>query len=249
MIMANWSLITEHRSTGKGLLQSTWPILTLGGMLLGFGIMMLFVPTKPGQETGTRIAGVVCILGSLALIGVAPWRWMRSASVVRIYQEGLQWQRGGMEHRRSWEDVREVYRKELYVLQNNAKPSDWNRRSDLRLIFTDGEEMHFNHILSEYSTLANYVQQATAERILPVVRSAVDNAGVAFGPLRLEREGLTMGREVFPFASLSKLWVGNGFLGWYDSRGNKREIALKNIPNYPVLLRLLNERMQPLNKS
>src|SRR5437868_1494085 len=74
--MANWSLLSVHRPTCKGLLQTTWPLLVLGIMCLGFGVMMLFVPTKPGQETGTRIAGVVAILGSLALLGVAPWRWL-----------------------------------------------------------------------------------------------------------------------------------------------------------------------------
>jgi hypothetical protein len=243
--MANWNLLSEHRPTGKGLLQTTWPHLTLGIMLLGFGVMMLFVPTKPGEETFTRIAGVIAILGSLALVGVAPWRLVRGPTVVRIYEEGLEWHQGGREHQRPWEEVREVYRKEQYILQNNARPSDWNRRSDLRLVFTDSQQTRFNHLLSDYNRLADSVEQATTARLLPEARAALAGGGATFGALHLDREGLQLGNEAFGWGNLSKVWAGNGYLGWYDSRGIKREVALADIPNHRVVLRLLEERTKP----
>jgi hypothetical protein len=240
--MMQGALLSRHRFTWKGLLQTTWPHLLLGSMCLGFGIMLQVVPTQPGQETGTRIAGIVAILGSLALLGVVPWRWLRGPSLVQVYEQGLAWQQGGRRQERSWDDVEKVYRKEVYVLQNNAKPSDWNRRSDLRLVFTDGTQVRFNHTLSDYNRLAASVQQATAERLLPRARAALQGSGVGFGSLQLSQEGVALGADVFPWETLSKVWAGNGFLGWYDSRGNKREVALKDIPNYSVLLRLLEER-------
>src|SRR5262249_36066619 len=125
------------------------------------------------------------------------------------------------------------------------RPSDWNRRSDLRLVFTDGQETRFNHVLSDYNRLADSVEQVTAARLLPEARAALSGGGATFGALHLDDEGLRLGQEGFPWASLSKVWAGNGYLGWYDSRGNKREIALADIPNHRVVLRLLEERTKP----
>jgi hypothetical protein len=114
--MASWTLISEHQRTGKGLLQTTWPFLVLGAFILLFGIMLQFVRTKPGEETFTRIAGVVAIVGSLVLLGVAPWRFLQGAARVRVYKEGLQWRQGGREYERTWGEVPEVYRKEMHLL-------------------------------------------------------------------------------------------------------------------------------------
>jgi hypothetical protein len=239
--MSNWTLFSEHRPTGKGLLQTTWPFLMLGGFALFFGFMMQFVRTQPGEETATRMAGVVAMLGSFALLGVAPWRFFQSAANVRVYKEGLQWQQGGREHQQTWADVLQVYRKELHLLQGNARPSDWNRKSELRLVFADGSQASFNHVLSDYSQLASFVQQATAEHLLPLARESMQGAGMTFGTIQLTREGLSLGHEVFPIETLRQLRVGNGYLIWIDARGFKRELPLKDLPNYPVLLCLLEE--------
>jgi hypothetical protein len=203
--------------------------------------MMQFVRTKPGEETITRIAGVVAMVGSLAVLGVAPWRLFQGASKVRVYKEGLQWRQGGSEQQRTWAEVLEVYRKEMHMLQGNARPSDWNRKSELRLVFADGSQASFNHILSDYNQLAGFVQQATAEHLLPLARESINSAGMTFGTIQLTREGLRLGRDVFPLATLRQLYVANGYLIWIDARGFKREVPLQDLANYPVLLRLLEE--------
>jgi hypothetical protein len=169
--------------------------------------------------------------------------------VVRLYQEGLQWRHAGRDHQRPWEDVREVYRKEVHVLQNNAKPSDWNRRSQLRLVFTDGEQSRFNHMLSDYNPLAEYVQRATSAILYPSARAAMLGTGADFGVFRLSREGLTIGSETVPWATLSKVWAGNGYLGWNDTRGYQRSFPLQEIPNYLVVLRLIEEMTQMAGTS
>jgi hypothetical protein len=243
--MTSWKLISEHRPTIKGLLQTTWPILLLAVTGVAFGVMMQFVRTKPGEETFTRLAGVVTLVGSVACLGVIPWRYVGVPRSVRVCEEGLQWTQDGRNHERTWDEVREVYRKELHVLQNGAKPSDWNRRSDLRLVFGDGKQTHFNHILSDYNRLAATVQEATASRLLPRAHAALNGAGVDFGPVQVSRAGLTTAAGNFPWQNLNKIWAARGFLGWYDVRGMKGEVALKDIPNYTVLLRLVQEMTAP----
>lgn len=247
--MTNWTLISEHRTTGKGLLQTAWPFLVLGGFALFFGVMMQFVRTKPGEETATRIAGVVAMVGALAVLGVPPWRFFQGADNVRVYKEGLQWQQRGSEQQRTWAEVLEVYRKEMHMLQGNARPSDWNRKSELRLVFADGSQTSFNHVLSDYSQLAGFVQQATTEHLLPPARESMHAAGMTFGSIQLTREGLRLGHDVFPVATLRQISVANGYLIWIDARGFKREVPLKDLANYPVLLRLMEEMRRSSTKQ
>jgi hypothetical protein len=183
---------------------------------------------------------------ALGLLGGTAWQALLSASPVQIFEEGLQWRQDGRDRQRGWDEVREVYRKELYRLQNGARPGDWNRHSDLRLVFSDGEQVRFNHSLSDYNRLAEYIQQTTAECLLPSARKGLDGPGASFGPVQLTRDGLRMGRESYDWATLTRLRVANGYLCWNDNRGRDRVVALKDVANYPVMLRLLDElRLQP----
>jgi hypothetical protein len=247
--MANWQIVSEHRRTFKGTLQITWPLLMLGVMSVGFAAMFMGIWSSRGHHTDMLIASGVCLFLAFGLLGGAAWKALSSASPVQVFEEGLHWRQDGRECQRSWDEVREVYRKELYRLQNGARPSDWNRHSDLRLVFTDGEEAHFNHSLSDYNRLAEFTQRATAERQLPLARKGLDGPGVNFGPLQLGREGLRQGHETFSWSALTRLRVANGFLCWNDNRGRERVLALKEVPNYPVLLRLLDEVRSPAVRS
>jgi hypothetical protein len=239
--MSDWTLVSEHRPTPEGLVQTTWPFLLLGTFTFFFGIMLQFVRTKAGEETATRIAGIVALIGSVPLLGVAPWRFFQGPTSVRVHKEGLEWRKDGREHRRTWADVTEVYRTEIHMLQAGARPNDWNRRTELRLVFADGSEARFNHVLSNYNQLIGFVQKATTEHLLPRAREALHIGGVAFGAIRLTREGLSVGRDVFPFGALNQFYVGNGHLGWVDMGCFKHTFALKDLPNYMVLLTLLEE--------
>jgi hypothetical protein len=95
--------------------------------------------------------------------------------------------------------------------------------------------------LSDYGQLAGYVQKTTGEHLLPRAREALHDSGVVFGAIRLTPEGLVVGHNAFPFADLNQMWVGNGYLGCVDTRCFKHSFALKDLPNYTVLLSLLEE--------
>jgi hypothetical protein len=184
---------------------------------------------------------MVALIGTASLLGVLCWRFFHGVSSVRVYKEGLEWRQDEREHRRTWADVTEVHRREMHVFAAGGRPSEWNRRTELRLVFTDGSQIRFNHALSGYTLLAGYIQKATTEHLLPLAREALHNGGVAFGRIRLTREGLMVGLDVFPFATLDQMWVGNGHLGWVDTRCYKHSFPLKDLPNYTVLLGLFDE--------
>jgi hypothetical protein len=243
--MANWQQLSEHRRTAKGMLQTSWPLLMLGGICLGIALMFCLLWSGRRAQTDLLIVGVGSLFIALPLLGTAMWKAIASASPVQLFEEGLHWCHEGNQRERGWDEVSAVYRKEMYRLVNGASPSDWNRHTDLRLVFVDGEEVHFNHSLSDYNRLADFVQRATANRLLPAARREMDGAGVAFGNVLISRDGLKFGRELYPWPSLESVRVANGYLCWTDNRYKRCEIAMKDIPNCTVLLQLLQEMRQP----
>jgi hypothetical protein len=247
--MANWQVLSEHRRTLKGMLQTAWPLLMFAIASLGFAAMFFSIWIGRKAQTDMLIASGVMQVIAIGLLGATAWKALLSASPVQIFEEGLQWQQDGRERQRGWDEVREVWRKELYRLINGARPSEWNRHSDLRVVFTDGEQVRFNHSLSNYNVMADFVQRATSERLLPAARRELSGPGVRFGSLQLSHEGLTLGNERLPWSVITNIRAGRGFLCVVDMRGKQHDIALQDVPNYPVLLKLLEEVRQPASIS
>jgi hypothetical protein len=206
--------------------------------------MFFSMRTRSPGQTDMLIASGVSLAIALALLGGAAWKALLSASPVQVFVEGLQWRRGGRERQRGWDEVREVYRKEHYRLVNGAKPSDWNRHSDLRLVFADGEQARFNHSLSDYNRLAEFLQRTTAEQILPAARKDINGQGARFGPILLSRDGLRMKDAALSWESVLGIRCKGGYLSVYDSRDEQYDVLLREVPNYPVLLRLMSEMPQ-----
>jgi hypothetical protein len=242
--MANWRVISEHRRTIKGMLQNSWPFLMLGAFMLMFAAMFFMIRTRSAGHTDMIIASGVSLAIALALLGVGAWRALLSASPVHVFVEGLQWWQEGRDHQRGWDELREVYRKELYHLVNGAKPSDWNRHSDLRLVFADGEQVRFNHSLSDYNRLAEFLQGKAAEQVLPAARRDLNGQGVSFGPVYISREGLRLPDAALTRESVLGVRCRGGYLSVYDRRNDQHDIQLREVPNYPVLLRLMSEMPQ-----
>jgi hypothetical protein len=242
--MANWRVISEHRRTVTGMLQNAWPFLLLGSISLLFAVMFFLMRARSAGHTDMIIASGVCLVITLALLGGAAWKAFLSAAPVQVFVEGLQWRQDGRDHQRGWDELREVYRKELYRLVNGAKPSDWNRHSDLRLVFTDGQQVRFNHTLSDYNRLAEFLQSKAAEQVLPAARKDLGGRGVSFGPVYLSHEGLRLPDGALAWDSVLGIRCAGGYLSVYDNRDEQHDILLREVPNYPVLLRLMSEMPQ-----
>ncbi len=187
-----WEFVSKHRFTWRGFFTWTWmwPLMGLPFVFIGVATL-IFAPTRTAEDASNKLGW--CAFGfGVTGVTLVPmvWRFCIRVSSVRLYKEGLEWRRGGREWRYSWQEVREVYRTEEHFLQGGAQPSDWNRTSRLRLIFTDGKEVSFNHILSKYDRLAGYIQQVTAQQLLPAATAALLKEGVAFGRVHLSCEGI-----------------------------------------------------------
>lgn len=236
-------VISEHRLQPGRVLMYTWPYVLVGGIFLLIGVGLVFVSlSRKTVDKGGALAGAVSAVVGAGLCGVYGYRLFTDVALVRLYQGGLDWQEGSRARRISWEEIKEVQRKELHRLTHGAAPSDWNRHSRLRLVLRDGSEVSFNHGLTGYDELATVVQEQTTRALLPRYREQLTAAGrVAFGPLLLTPTALAGSDFVDHFEDITHFQVNRGWITWQTRHGQPREHALHDVPNYLVLLALVAE--------
>jgi hypothetical protein len=163
---------------------------------------------------------------------------------VEVSPAGLAWTRRGRRRARRWDEVRQVFCSDVQFVNG---PGDASRRgarlTELRVVFRDGAAVRFNHSLSDYDGLVAGVQRAATAALLPAARRRLRAGGVDFGGIRLTAKGIAAAGKVLPWEKVERVWVGNGHLGWRSERGQARQLPLKDVPNYGVLLSLIREQI------
>ncbi len=122
------------------------------------------------------------------------------------------------------------------------------RKKLLRLVPAHGVEAAFDQCLSNYDRFSDTVQAAVAARLQPAKRAELAGAGAEFGPVTLHRDGITINGKTVSWPDVEQYTVFRGIFVVYP-RGYKgikcEEASLGMIPNYVVLLRLLQELGRP----
>jgi hypothetical protein len=244
--MPDWTPVSEHRWRLLGYFKLRWALFLLALFFFGLGVGLLFVPWKPGEAALGYIFCTLMALGGGAGLAFCVWEVIRRVSSVRVYQQGIGWVRGGEDRQYPWEAVKEVYRKEQHVLQGSSKPSDWNRTSDLKLVFQDGGVVHFNHAQTDYNRLCELVQGITAQHLTPAKLKELQAGEAAFGPVRVSNAAIASGKVTLPWDAVQSLMVANGRLLVNQGPGKYQETMLSKIPNYLVLFHVLESLGRPV---
>jgi hypothetical protein len=205
-----------------------WAILLVIGLFLGF--LGLFRP-----NAGTLLPGLLFVVGSFAcliplFVGLA-----RSPREARTTPEGVQWLDKKGEHRCRWDEITAVFRLEKIINQTFLVKQS-------RMVLAHGEEVTFDQSLSDYDRLANAIQGTVTQKLLPAKRSQLTGAGVEFGPVTLHRDGITINGKKFPWPEVEQYVVFRGSFVVYPRsyQGIQcEEVVLSDVPNYPILLLLL----------
>jgi hypothetical protein len=237
MTQPRMSEMPTHRRHGAGIMSRYAPHLWLWLILLAIGLFLgILGIAKP--NAGTLLPGVLFVVGSFAPLIPLAIALARGARWARITPEGIEWQDGRGEHRWNWADIAAVYRLDKVI--NQAF-----RVKQLRVVPVHGDVVTFDQCLSDYERLADTVQTAVAQRLLPVKRAELAGSGAAFGPVTLSRESITINRKTFAWPEVEQYIVFRGSLVVYPTsyKGIQcEEVSLSDVPNYPVLLHLLQEQ-------
>jgi hypothetical protein len=224
----------DHRRFAAGILSRYAPHFLLWGIFFAIGLLLgLLGLSRPAS--GTLLPGVLLLLASFAFLIPLFIALARSPRWARTSKEGVQWQDGRGDHLWRWEEIAAVFRLDKIINQTF-------RVKQLRLVPAQGEEVTFDQCLSDYDGLADAVQDAVANRLLPAKRAELASAGATFGPVTLHRDGLTINAKKLTWPEVEQYTIFRGSLV-VCPRGSKgfEEVGLSGVPNYPVLLHLLQE--------
>jgi hypothetical protein len=226
---------SEHAFTLLGYFDRWQRVLPGTVVFIGFGLFLLASPEI--QRSNAPYAPLVFVgLGFAAFVKLAA----RSFGVrwARIDADGVSW--GGVlgSGFREWNQVTDVYREER--LTNRRY-----RTRELRLKFDDGASVTFDQALTGYDRLAETVQAVTSSLLMPLKRQELRAEGkVGFGPVTVRTDGIKMKGRSYSWDGLSRYRIENGHIVLYSRlarRAGHRDVPLREVPNYVVLLNLMEE--------
>jgi hypothetical protein len=227
--------LSEHHLFLGGMTSRYAPHLLLFAIcfVVGLGLTLLGVQNPANNAL---LPGLICMAASVLFLIAPVVGLFRRARSAEVHADRLVWTATDR-HECRWDEITEVYRIER--LTNRTF-----HYTLLKLVLADGRQAQFDHALSDYNTLADQVQQMTAERLTPNKRAAMEGDGAAFGPVSLSRNGISISGEQFPWEEVEQYTIFNGslivFPRSYQGHAGK-EMALGQVPNYPILLFFLRE--------
>ncbi len=208
----------------------------LAGMCLAGGLLAIYLGIDR-SSSAEFYSGIGVSCASL-LFFIPVYLWLsRRARFVQVSDEGLIWKDQQGEQRCRWEEISEVYRLDRVVNQTfSEKKLTW--------VLANGAKVVADQTLSDFDRLADSVQAMTTAHLLAKKRSSLDAVGADFGKVVLARTGVTMNGKRFSWDEIEHSTLWNGSLHVFPKayKGNDSEEAkLSEVPNWPVLMELLEE--------
>lgn len=196
-------------------------------------------------KTGVGVAGLLFGGFMLVLAVVAAWVMIQELffpiSKVAAYRGGIRWQRRGRIYTALWSDITAVYRQTTEIYVNGQHKGTCKI---LSVEVCNGKYLYFDgELLTNYDEFADYVQSTHGGYIMGVKSREQHESGEAnFGKIGVRVDGVNVNGTFIPWARLERFEIANGHLCFYSSEfsWNKcRTFALKEVPNYAVLLDML----------
>jgi hypothetical protein len=225
--------VSKHRAGIVSLFDSfTWLFFLLAAITGGIAVMAAVIETNESPMV-PRLTIVICGLLTAGLIVWPIVRYVMMVKSVDLFEEGVVW--SGTEEA-TWEEITAFYRFEQYVNGELAF-------REARIETEDGRQAVFNIGLSFWEKLADRIQEETFARQWPQAREQFE-AGkeVEFGDkVAVSEEGITFKGELLPWKRVKRVQVSNGHLCVHEKgKEDFDAVPLGDIPNYGVLLRLLD---------
>jgi hypothetical protein len=223
----------------SGFLSLYSPHLGLTILFAGLGLFGIIVG-RARAANDLFIIGVVALAGSLGPLIPPIVASLKTVDAVDLGEHDIRWQDAAGSHSLTWQEVREVYRLEM---RRNGF-----RVTELKLVPIAGEPVTFNHSLTQYDQLAEKAQMHHAAVWLATKRAEVETAGATFGPVTLLPDAVLAEGERLAWEEIEQYGLMRGYLCFLTRRLPGRAmqmVAAKDIPDYLLLLQLLEEFGKP----
>jgi hypothetical protein len=218
-----------------------------GGFLVILGIVRP-LPTIQGWDF--LIASVPVFGGGAACLFYVLRNVRREVSRVTLRNSGVEWEVEKRVHEKKWDDVREIYLKD--IRSGSSAGPNVRLEAELKLVFAGGSFLIIDQRLKKYGALCKSVLSLSYRPLLDRIRQEFAVGKVAFGPLTLHPDGVEFRSEKKNWAELQQWTLHNGRLYIISTNPRSRfgwEIALYEIPNYQVLFKLLEEAWRSITPA
>jgi hypothetical protein len=235
---------TEFAVRGLGFLRNMVlaPLLVVAGLALE----IVLIGVLHVHQHELLILGIVMVLSGVMLVV----RAFRNRGLrVLVFPEGLVRLHRGRAQAFCWEDVNLVWQKKSDASHSIGRA--WQGALTLTVQALDGRRMSFDDSLPRLAELAQIVRGETLPFLWPRTRAAFDAGHVLdFGKLSISRQGLSQGKETFPWSDLQKVKVNGADLLIYKKgkRMHSKSTPISDIPNSHVLLALIEQTI-PVERS
>jgi hypothetical protein len=243
--LASWAtdddLVSAHRWSFLRWLASFASFWAAFGFWVAVNVSVLvtpppdFTPAKHAAIGGGMLAIVLALFGFV--LYMSAWRLGRRTRAFYAFPDGFVYQdTAGDWGVCRWADVAEVWRAE--TMHHGVVT-----RSYVRLVTADAELL-LDPSLNGYAKLADDVEVRVARATLPEVLDRYRRGErLTFGPLELDKEGVTLRGRSVPWAQVKEFRLVNGSLLMVGPpidpwRGNG--VAYRDVPNLAALLAILN---------
>jgi hypothetical protein len=207
--------------------------------------ILMAVDTRPGQEVGKAICGVIAAI--LGLGGLAFVWWLRSSRGYHlvVFRDALVEVHPPKITLLRWSELNEVW----------IEPIAIGRK--VKVTSTAGATVSFDIGISRPEELVAIVEKRMVDTLLPKAEAVIKTGkNVAFGPLALCEEGLRNGEYLLSWAELSEFSIGYnpGVRRWQLILGQKGKMikwfvgSTHNIPNLGLFTELVRRARPDLIK-
>jgi hypothetical protein len=227
---------SRHRVCLAGIASRYAPHLTMAGIIFLIGVGLLLLSTRR-PDAGVLIPGAGFAVGGLLFLIPIYLGLSRHPNEVETSGKGLKWTASEGEHEADWDDIRQVFRYERITNQTF-------REAHLIVVLDDGVRLDLNQSLSDFNQLGDTVQTNVCARRAPKLRASLQSGGADFGPIVLRSSGLQVNGLDAPWDTVNELVLSRGSFNINLSKlgGTMWEsVAIGAIPNFPVLMALLQE--------
>jgi hypothetical protein len=189
------------------------------------------------RQSNTLEPGLLTALGA---VGLLAWPFLKKHTIVRaveVYADGLAWEDADGRHRVAWDDVVSLRRKPK-LLVNGIQAE-----GDVTLGLRGGRTVVFDFTLEDYDELADLLQRVRAVQLLPGLLAELERRPLAFGPVTIDRGGLTYQGHYRPWESFEYA-VDSGSLvlvppGGQFTWNDRTSICLAEVPDCMALVELM----------
>ncbi|MBO0781913.1 MAG: hypothetical protein J2P37_24095 [Ktedonobacteraceae bacterium] len=222
---------------------------SIGGIILGIIFTGLFGAIAIGimndSSSSSSDGGPIIIMVVLALVGLCFLLWSIIAPIIysswRVYvcSDGFVFAKGSEVQPTRWEHVQAVWQSVTRHYRNGIYTGTTHKYTVER---SDGYKVVFDDRFKKVSDLGDTLSNKATAIMLPRVLAAY-NAGnvVNFGPLSVQLQGVSNGRELLPWSQISDFSVNQGIVSvrkegkWL----NWSSVEVAKIPNFFVFMALV----------